>query len=285
MKVAIIGANGQLGRALVNVFGDEANPLTHDDLDVTEFKSLKTLKNLKPDVIINTAAYVRVDDAEMYPEKAFAVNSIGALHIAKIAREIDAINIYISTDYVFDGAKKEPYTERDIPNPINVYGVSKYAGEIFTRNYSSKHYIIRVASLYGVGGAKGKGGSFVDWIIKKAKRNEELKIVDDQVMSPTYVADVATKLKSFLEIEPPYGIYHLVNSGYCTWYEFAKAVFDILGWAVDINPIKSTELNRLARRPAFSALRNANLEKIELKMPHWKDALKRYIHNLELYGG
>ena len=159
MKVAIIGANGQLGSDLVKAFGEEAIPLTHKDLDVTDFESLKLLKELKPDVIINTAAYVRVDDAELYPERAFQVNAVGALNVARIANEINAINIYISTDYVFDGTKGKPYTEEDAPNPISVYGLSKYAGEIFTRNYSPKHYVIRVASLYGKAGASGKAGT------------------------------------------------------------------------------------------------------------------------------
>ncbi|QDA30599.1 dTDP-4-dehydrorhamnose reductase [Thermococcus indicus] len=285
MRVAVIGANGQLGTDLVKVFGGDpffgVIPLTHKDLDVTAPKTLKILRNLKPDVIINTAAYVRVDDAELYPEKAFAVNAIGALNIARIAEEIGAINVYISTDYVFDGKKGEPYTEEDVPNPINVYGASKYAGEIFTRNYSTKHYIIRVASLYGRAGASGKGGNFVNWVIEKAKRGEELRIVDDQFMSPTYTVDVAGTLKEFLKIQPEWGVYHMVNEGHCSWYEFARAIFEILGWDVEVKPIKSSELNRLARRPRFSALENRKLHKIGLKMPHWKGGLREYLTKRE----
>ncbi|NJE45913.1 dTDP-4-dehydrorhamnose reductase [Thermococcus sp. GR7] len=281
MRVAIIGANGQLGTDLVKVFGEDPSfeviPLTHRDLDVTVPETLKVLKELKPDVIINTAAYVRVDDAEIYPEKAFAVNTIGALNVARVASEIDAINVYISTDYVFDGEKGEPYTEDDVPNPINVYGASKYSGEIFTRNYSTKYYIIRVASLYGKAGASGKGGNFVNWVIEKAKRGEELRIVDDQFMSPTYTMDVARTLKKFLEVGPEWGVYHMVNEGYCSWYEFTKTIFEILGWDVEVKPIKSSELNRLARRPMFSALRNEKLERIELRMMDWEEALREYL--------
>ena len=277
MKVAIIGANGQLGTDLVEVFGEEAIPLTHRDLDVTDFESLKILKELKPDVIINTAAYVRVDDAELYPDKAFAVNAIGALNVAKIANDLNSINIYISTDCVFDGTKGEPYTEKDTPNPINVYGVSKYAGEIFTRNYSKRYYIIRVASLYGKAGARGKGGNFVEWVIERAKRREELKIVSDQVMSPTYTKDVARTLKEFLELKPEFGVYHMVNGGHCSWYEFTRKIFEILGWDVKVKPIKSNELKRFARRPRFSALRNEKLEKLGLKMKRWEVALKEYL--------
>ncbi|CAB50092.1 dTDP-4-dehydrorhamnose reductase [Pyrococcus abyssi] len=277
MRVAVIGANGQLGTDLVEVFGEEAIPLTRKDLDVTDFESLKILKELKPEVIINTAAYVRVDDAELYPEEAFKVNAIGALNVARIANEIGAINVYISTDYVFDGAKGEPYTEEDIPNPINVYGASKYIGEIFTRNYSKKYYIIRVASLYGKAGARGKGGNFVEWVIKKANKGEELRIVNDQFMSPTYTKDVARTLRELLRLRPSFGVYHMVNEGYCSWYEFTRAIFEILGWDVRVKPINSSELKRLAKRPKFSALKNEKLEKIGLKMKHWKEALGEYL--------
>ncbi|CAI1492442.1 dTDP-4-dehydrorhamnose reductase [Thermococcus nautili] len=281
MRVAIIGANGQLGTDLVEVLKDEGFdvvPLTHRDLDVTVPESLKILKETKPDVIINTAAYVRVDDAELYPEKAFAVNAIGALNVARIAEEIDAINVYISTDYVFDGEKGKPYTEDDIPNPINVYGTSKLAGEIFTKNYSGRHYIIRVASLYGRAGARGKGGNFVNWVIEKAKRGERLKIVNDQVMSPTHTLDVAKTLAEFLQLEPEYGVYHMVNEGYCSWYEFTKAIFEILSWKVEIEPIESSELNRLAKRPRFSALKNWELKNLGFKMRSWRDALQEYLN-------
>lgn len=281
MRIAVIGANGQLGTDLVKVFGEDPSfeviPLTHKDLDVAVPETLMVLKELKPDVIINTAAYVRVDDAELYPEKAFAVNAIGALNVARIAGEIDTINVYISTDYVFDGEKGEPYTEEDVPNPINVYGTSKYTGEVFTRNYSTKYYIIRVASLYGKAGASGKGGNFVNWVIEKARRGEELKIVNDQFMSPTHTLDVARTLKEFLKIGPEWGVYHMVNEGHCSWYEFTKAIFEILGWDVEVKPIKSGELNRLARRPRFSALENRGLHKLGLNMPSWRKGLEEYL--------
>lgn len=279
MRVAIIGAKGQLGTDLVEVLGEafEVIPLTHGDVDVTIPKTLEILRELKPDVIINTAAYVRVDDAELYPEKAFQVNAIGALNVARIANEIGAINVHISTDYVFDGTKGEPYTEEDIPNPINVYGASKYIGEIFTGNYSKKYYIIRVASLYGKAGASGKGGNFVNWVIERAKRGDELRVVDDQFMSPTYTKHVARTLGKFLKLGPEFGVYHMVNEGFCSWYEFTKAIFEILEWDVEVKPIKSSELKRLARRPGFSALENAKIHGIGLKMPEWKEGLREYL--------
>ena len=283
MKVAIIGANGQLGSDLVEAFGEDAIPLTHRDLDVTALESLKILKELKPDVIINTAAYVRVDDAEVEVEKAFEVNAIGALNVAKVCNEINAVNVYISTDYVFDGAKGEPYEEDEVPNPINVYGLSKYAGEILTKNYSKKYYVIRVASLYGKGGARGKGGNFVDYVIQRAKKGEEIKVVNDMFMSSTYTKDISRTLKRVLdldlEIKPAFGVYHIVNEGYCNWYDFTKEIFNVLGWdaKIQINPIKSSELKRLARRPIFSVLKNKKLDDLGLRMRDWKEALKDYL--------
>jgi len=254
-------------------------PLTHADIEITDIDSVKKqLTGYKPDVVINTAAYVRVDDCEIYPEKAFLVNATGALNVAKIADEIGAINVYISTDYVFDGEKCEPYTEKDLPNPLNVYGVSKYAGEIFTRNYSRKYYIIRVASLYGKAGASGKGGNFVETMIKKAKNKEKITVVDDMVMSPTYTKDAARMIGKIIEEELPYGIYHAANSGFCSWYEFAKKIFELLNLDVDIKPIKTKDLSLKAKRPVFSALKNEKLLKYGLKMPSWQEALKKYLY-------
>ena len=283
MKVAIIGANGQLGSDLVKVFGEKAIPLTRRDLDVTDATSVKILNELRFDVVINTAAYVRVDDAEVEVEKAFQVNAIGALNIAKACNEINAVNVYISTDYVFDGAKGEPYEEDDVPNPLNVYGLSKYAGEILTRNYSEKYYVIRVASLYGKAGARGKGGNFVDSIIQRAKNGEEIKVVNDMFMSSTCTKDVSRTLKRFLdldlEIKPEFGVYHMVNEGYCNWYDFTKEIFNISGWdaKIQIIPIKSNEVRRLARRPIFSALVNKKLDDLGLRMRNWKEALRDYL--------
>lgn len=277
MKIAIIGANGQLGSELVRVFGEEAIPLTHSDLDVTDNDSLDILRELKPDVVVNTAAYVRVDDAEAEAEEALRVNAIGALNLARFCNEVGALDIHISTDYVFDGAKGEAYLEEDVPNPINVYGLSKYVGEVFTRNYSRDYYIVRLASLYGKAGARGKGGNFVEFMIQKAEKDEEIRVVDDVFMSPTFTKDVAVMLKRFLVLKSGSGVYHMVNDGYCNWYEFTRAIFDIMGWEVEVKAIKSDELKRLARRPPFSALSNKKLEGLGLKMRDWRGALRDYL--------
>jgi dTDP-4-dehydrorhamnose reductase len=271
MKVAVIGAAGQLGSDLVEAFG--AVPLTHKDVDVTDPYSVNILKEIKPDVVINAAAYVRVDDAETETDEAFRTNAIGALNVARACDEIGAVDVYISTDYVFDGKKGEPYVEEDAPNPINVYGLSKYAGEVLTANRSSKHYTIRVASLYGKAGS----GNFVDSIIKKAREEGVIRVVDDVFMSPTYSEDVSNMLKRFLYLEPLFGVYHLVNEGCCSWFDFAKEIFDILGEDVRMTPIKSDELGRKAKRPAFSALKNRKLGYLGLEMRSWENALRDYL--------
>lgn len=277
MKVAVIGATGQLGSDILDIFND-ALPVSHDEIEVKDINSCrKALKDA--DTVINCAAYVKVDDCEDYPEEAFMVNAIGARNVALVCNEKRIKNIYISTDFVFDGNKKRPYQESDNPNPINTYGLSKYAGEIFTRNFCSKFYIIRSSSLYGKKGARGKGGNFVDWMIEKANNNEIIKVVDDIVMSPTYTRDTAEMIKKIIEKELPYGIYHVVNQGYCSWFEFARKIFESLNIDGEqkLLPIKSEELNRKAKRPKFSALESEKLEMYGLAMRMWENALKDYL--------
>ncbi len=277
MKVAIIGATGQLGTDLVKAFSDhEVIPLKHSDIEVTSRESCEVLREHAPDVVINTAAYHKTDECEVYPEKAFLVNAAGAKNVAEVCSEIGATPIYISTDYVFDGTKSESYTEKDTPNPINTYGISKLAGEFYTK-LAEKYYIIRVASLFGVAGASGKGGNFVETMIKKAKNGEEIKVVDDMVMSPTYTRDAAEMIKNIVEKKLPYGIYHVTNSGYCSWYEFARAIFDFTKLNAELSPIKTASLNLRARRPLFSALTSVKLGEYSLEMRDWKPALQDYL--------
>lgn len=276
MKVAIIGANGQLGSDLMDVLGEKALPLSHDEIEVKDVNScIKVLKDV--DAVINCAGYVNVDGSEDNPEEAFMVNAIGARNVALVCNEKKMKNVYISTDFVFDGNMKKPYQEDDQPNPINTYGLSKYTGEIFTRNYCPQYYIIRSSSLYGEKGARGKGGNFVDWMIKKANNNEIIKVVDDIVMSPTYTKDAAERIKNIIEKELPYGIYHVVNQGYSSWFEFAKKIFGFLDIDANLSPIKSEELDRKATRPKFSALENAKLNSFGLRMRSWEDALMDYL--------
>ena len=278
MRIAVIGSTGQLGTDLVKVLQQdhEVIGLTHRDIEVSDYNSCLVLKKHKPDVIINTAAFHKTDQCEDEPMKAFLVNAIGARNIAQISKELNAIVIYISTDYVFDGLKNRPYTEDDTPNPINTYGISKLAGEHFTK-LNPKHYIIRVASLFGVAGASGKGGNFVETMIAKARNNEPIRVVDDIWMSPTYTKDASLAIKQIIEYKLPFGIYHVTNRGYCTWYQFARQIFRELGLVPDLKPIKSSELQMKARRPRFSALRSVKLKKYGITMNHWKKALHNYL--------
>jgi len=276
-KVAIIGANGQLGTELVKVFGELAIPLTHSEVDITKPEAFKILKEKKPAFVINAAAYVNVDKAEEEAGETFNVNAIGAYNVAKICNEIGACCIYISTDYVFDGKKGKPYSEGDCPNPLNIYGASKYLGEVLTKDYSSKYYIIRMSGLFGKAGARGKGGNFIESIIEKARNNEEIKVVDDIFTSFTYAKDAAASIKKIIELKPEYGVYNIVNSGYNNWYSFAKKIFEYLKISIDVKNIKAVESGRPAKRPVISALTNSKINKLGIKMPKWENALKRYL--------
>ncbi|MCZ7392293.1 MAG: dTDP-4-dehydrorhamnose reductase [Candidatus Methanoperedens sp.] len=284
MKIAIIGANGQLGSDLVRTFNTEYEviPLTHADIDVADFRlSKKTLKKVHPDVVLNCAAYVRVDDAEDLADIAFAVNALGARNIALICKDLNATLAHISTDYIFDGLKAHPYTENDIPNPLNVYGNSKLAGEYFVRNTLEKHYIIRSSSLFGIAGASGKGGNFIETMIKKAHNNEEIRVVDDMVMSPTYTRDAADMIRNILIKNLPFGIYHVSNSGKSSWYEFAKAIFDAAGMEASLSPTKTDILQSKAKRPMYSPLVGIKLKKYGFEMESWESALRNYLIDKE----
>jgi dTDP-4-dehydrorhamnose reductase len=192
-----------------------------------------------------------------------------------VSQEIEAATMFISTDYVFDGTKNEPHTEDDVPNPINTYGISKLAGELCTKQ-NSKHYIIRVASLFGTAGASGKGGNFVETMITKAKE-EPINIVNDQWMSPTYTRDAAETMKKMIKSELPVGTYHATNRGFCTWFQFAKRIFSLLNLNPTLTPIKTTHLQLKAQKPRFSALRSAKLPKHGIRARGWTAALSDYL--------
>ncbi len=231
------------------------------------------MRRLRPDVAINSAAYVRVDDCEMRAHEAFEVNAIGALNVARACAEVDALCVHISTDYVFDGEKASPYVESDPTCPINVYGASKLAGEFLVRQ-TPRWLIVRAASLFGKTGSRGKGGNFVETILKMSKAGEPLKIVDDVRMSPTYTRDAAAGLVALVE-SGTYGLIHLSNAGACSWYEFAKQAFEIAGVRTPIIPISCTEYATAARRPKNSSLES---ERSPLKLRSWQDALEAYLN-------
>ena len=278
MKIAVIGSTGQLGTDLMKILNDghKVIGLAHKDIEITDYDSCLILKEHRPDIIINTAAFHKTDQCEEEPLKTFSVNALGAKNVAMISREIAATAVFISTDYVFDGSKNEPYTEDDVPAPINTYGISKLAGENYTRQ-NPKHYIVRLASVFGAAGASGKGRNFVETMINKAKKGESITVVDDMWMSPTYTKDAAVILKGIIELQLPYGTYHATNNGYCSWYQFAEGIFQITGLNPALKPMKTEQLNVKAKRPRFSALKSTKLIRYGIETRGWKEALRAYL--------
>jgi dTDP-4-dehydrorhamnose reductase len=278
MRIVIVGSTGQLGTDLMKTFCEdhELIGLTHHDIEVSSISSCLTLKERHPDVIINTAAFHKTDQCEEEPEKTFLINAVGPKNVAKISKEIEATIVFVSTDYVFDGEKNKPYTEDDVPNPINTYGISKLAGELFTKQ-NPKHYVIRTASLFGASGANGKGGNFVETMITKAKKQEPISVVDDQWMSPTYTEDAAKIMKKIIESRLPFGTYHVTNKGFCTWFQFTKQIFSLLNLNRSVTPIKARQLQVKAQRPKFSALKSTKLPKHGIRARGWTEALSDYL--------
>ncbi|HTY13514.1 MAG TPA: dTDP-4-dehydrorhamnose reductase [Candidatus Omnitrophota bacterium] len=280
MKIVVIGADGQLGTDLGKVIPKtEMVPLTIKDIDITDPKKVETvISGLKPDIIINTAAYHRVDDCEANDLEAYRVNAHGARNLAIAAREIGAAIVHISTDYVFSGERSEPYSESDLPNPKTAYGISKLAGELFVGYLNPRHYIVRTCGLYGVAGCLGKGGgNFVENMLKRVKDGQVPRVVIDEFVGPTYTHDLAAKLYELARSDK-YGLYHITNSGQCSWWEFASEIFKILKMDVKVEKTTAAEFKAKAHRPKYSVLGNQNLKKAGLApMRPWKEALTDYL--------
>jgi dTDP-4-dehydrorhamnose reductase len=284
MKVALIGAKGQLGSDIASHFSQcdryQLTALTRDDIDITNPEKVQQiLTSQKFDVVINSAAYVRVDDCEQEFNTAFNVNAIAALNVARACRELDALCVYISTDYVFRGDRHVPYTESDVPDPINIYGTSKLTGEYLVRQTAKRSLILRISSVFGKAGASGKGGNFVETMLKKAKAGDPIKVVNDIFMSPTYTYDVARLLGELLQTDPT-GIIHGANTGSCSWYEFATQVLKIAKIDHPIEAIPASEFPTKATRPMNSALISDRIAQLTtFKMRPWQDAIAAYIQN------
>jgi dTDP-4-dehydrorhamnose reductase len=282
MKVLVTGASGQLGTDLCEVLRDsELIPLTHEDIEISDMSSVKQAFNkYKPDIIVNTAAYVRVDDCEDEKEKAFQVNSLGARHVAVAAQELGARLVHLSTDYVFGGEaelRTTPYTEFDTPVPLSIYGKSKLAGENLVRHFCLRHFIVRASALFGVAGSSGKGGNFIETMLRLARERDELKVVNDQVFSPTYTRDLAQKMAQLITTEY-YGIFHITNKGVCSWYELAAEILKLAGVKTLVVPITSDQYPQKARRPRYSVLDNYHLRLLGMDdMRPWQEALKDYL--------
>ena len=239
MKVAIIGANGQLGVDLSKVYrqaGHHVLELNHSDLDIVDFQvTRKRLGNCQPDLVINTAAMHHLDKCENDPDQSFQVNGIGVRHLALLAEELGFALVQISTDYVFNGAQQKPYVETDSPLPLNVYGNTKLAGELFVRSITPRHFVVRVSGLFGAAPCRAKGGlNFIRLMLKLASEREEVRVVADEALTPTYTLDIARQLEKLTATEH-YGLYHMTAQGSCSWYEFAAKIFLLTGTKVKLS--------------------------------------------------
>ncbi len=279
MKIAIIGADGQLGSDLVKALSEEEIvPLYYPDFDITKSeKTKKALSELRLEIVINTAAYNKVDECEDNLQLSFAVNSIAVRDLALTCRELGLALVHFSTDYVFDGRKRSPYVEEDHPNPLNVYAVSKMAGEYFVKNILERYFLVRTCGLYGVAGCWGKGYNFVDTVIARAKEGKTLRVVDDQWVTPTATAELASRVGELIQKER-HGLYHMTNEGQCTWYEFAKVIFSLLAKRPRLIPVDSKTYGARAPRPSYSVLENKKAKEIGLtEFSPWEKALRDYL--------
>ena len=280
MKVLVTGYNGQLGYDVVRRLeanGIECKGTTRNDLELTNKASVMEYINLyNPEVVVHCAAYTAVDKAEVERELCYDVNVNGTRYVAAACKEIGAKMVYISTDYVFDGKGNKPFEVTDAPNPINYYGQTKYEGEVEVQRILEKYFIIRTSWVFGL-----NGNNFVKTMLKLEKERKELKVVVDQMGSPTYTPDLARLIVDMILTER-YGIYHATNEDYCSWYEFACEIFNLANYNIIVKPITTAQYPTKAVRPKNSRLskQRLDMEGFE-KLPNWKNALKKYL-NLEI---
>jgi dTDP-4-dehydrorhamnose reductase len=280
MKYAVLGAAGQLGRDLCPRLEGDVVPLGRGQADLTKPEVMRsTLTSLRPDVVINCAAYNFVDKADTEPPAAFAANAWGVRDLATVCRDLDCTLVHYSTDYVFglEASRRTPWGESDAPGPVSVYGLSKLAGEYLVRSICPRHFVIRTCGLYGVWGSGGKGGNFVETMIRVNGMGKPLRVVADQVCTPTYTVDLADATIALLSTGR-YGLYHCTNEGSTTWHDFAAAIFSLSGVKANLSAITSAEFGAPARRPAYSVLADEGLKLAGVTPPRpWRDALTVYL--------
>ena len=280
MKIAVIGANGQLGTDLMEVLAanHDVIGLNHNDVEITDIDSVKrVLSAIAPDLVLNTAAYHIVPEAEKFPDKAFTTNGAAVLNLAKISHDLNIRFLHYSTDYVFDGKKQQPYTEDDSPGPLNVYATTKLAGEYFALNYSDKSYVVRVSGIYGKVPCRAKGGNFITTMVKLAKEKPEVRVVNDEILTPTPTYWIAKNTEALIKTDK-YGLYHMSCEGEVSWYEFAKVIWDTLGLKTPLYAASVNDFPLVVKRPFYSVLENKNLNKIGINMmPEWKNSLKDFL--------
>ncbi|HLW53833.1 MAG TPA: dTDP-4-dehydrorhamnose reductase [Candidatus Angelobacter sp.] len=286
MKVAVIGATGQLGSDIAAAFaeaGHSVSSLGHQDVDIASAESVQSvLASMAPEIVVNTAAFHHVEKCEADPNTAFAVNALGARNVAQVTSSLGARVFHISTDYVFGGEKQTPYIETDRAVPVNVYGNTKLSGEHFVAATNPRHFILRVSALYGASPCRAKGGlNFVELMIKLSRERDELRVVDTEFVSPTPTVEIASQIVK-LSRTSEYGLYHATSEGSCSWYEFARAIFDLIGAKVRLEKANPGEFPAKVARPRYSVLENAALKKKSLNtFSHWGEGLRRYLAQRE----
>ncbi|XTR37210.1 dTDP-4-dehydrorhamnose reductase [Paraclostridium tenue] len=278
MKILVTGINGQLGYDVVkelNKRGHEAVGVDKEQMDLTVSSEIKEcIEKNSPEAIIHCAAYTAVDDAEENEDLCSQINALAVKDIANCAKKLDIPMIYISTDYVFDGTKDGEYTEDDVPNPINIYGKTKYDGEKYVQEILEKYYIVRISWVFGE-----NGNNFIDTMLRLSKDRDSLNIINDQVGSPTYTKDLAPILVDMIETDE-YGVYHATNEEFCSWYEFAKEIFNVAKVNINVTPISTSEYPTKANRPMNSKMSKDKLINNGFKqLRSWKEAVGEYIRN------
>ena len=280
MRIAVLGSAGQLGRDLLPRLAGEILPLTRSDVDLANPSTIAPgIAKSKPDVLVNCAAYNFVDRAESEQDAAFATNAWGVRELARVCHDGGTKLVHVSTDYVFglDETRTSPLTETDPPGPVSVYGLSKLSGEYVARAASPRNLAIRTCGLYGVWGSGGKGGNFVETMLRVAGQGKPLRVVGDQRCTPTYTADLATAIAALVAADAT-GLVHVTNSGDCTWYEFAAEIFQLAGVMADLTAITAAQFGAAARRPAYSVLTSIRLAEYGVPpLRHWKQALAAYL--------
>jgi dTDP-4-dehydrorhamnose reductase len=281
-SVLLTGAGGQLAADLAATFtaaGHEVHSRRREDLDIEDERAVRTaLDDVRPSIILNPAAYNRVDDAETDAALAFAVNAYGPRVLARASADAGAALVHYSTDYVVDGTRRRPYTEADAPLPLSAYATSKLCGEYFVRALAPRHYVLRVCGLFGPAGRHTRHGNFVETMLRVAVAGRALRVVADQIVAPTSTHDVAIATLELIAGTAPYGLYNCTARGETSWYDYARTIFEVAGVAADLSPTTAAEYGAPARRPAYSILDNGKLEAAGVPRPrHWREALVEYL--------
>jgi dTDP-4-dehydrorhamnose reductase len=275
LRALVVGADGQLGQALVRVLGDRVVwSGGRDKLDIRDEPDVARLvTSVAPDVVFNASAYNKVDAAETERDLAFAVNGSGPAHLALACESSGALLVHVSTDYVFDGTSSRPYLEDDPTGPVSAYGASKLEGESRVRASSCESLVVRTSGVLGAGGSRGKGGSFVERILDRARSGAPLRVVNDQVFAPTFATDLAAGLVALVDVGAR-GLVHVTNEGSCSWHELAVESVRLAGLSVVVEAISTESLGLAARRPAYSVLDGSRYRSFGLKpLPPWRDSL------------